>query len=152
MIRILFRPSVSISYLPVSIISSSPLYQITSAPGLETSHASFIVSPSLTSTLVRFFVKTASSSARRIKKLSQIGYHCFFPNTNISVKEDFTLTQYCQHARSSRCPHFTGIFCLIIQETLVDDKNAHCSLRDDVILFALFNFSPIFKPLNLYSR
>lgn len=62
--RILFLPSEMCSNLPPSGTSSSPLSQVTSALGFETSHINFTVSPSFTSRSGRFFVKTASSSAK----------------------------------------------------------------------------------------
>lgn len=62
------------------------------------------------------------------------------------------LTQHGQHARGPRRPHFAGVLCFVGQQTLVDDENAHCSLRYDVVFFALFDFSTVFEPLNLYLR
>lgn len=47
---------------------------------------------------------------------NELNWRVFFsPNTYTSAEKDFSLTQNCQHARSSCCPYFTGIFCFIIQ-------------------------------------
>lgn len=65
--------------------------------------------------VAKIFCKDSFFLCKNCKNIELTRKLFFSLETYTSAKKDFTLTQYGQHARSSCCPYFTGIFCLITQ-------------------------------------
>lgn len=119
--RILLLPSTMCSKRPPSGSSSSPRYQVTSASGLETSQMSFTLSVSVPSTLDRFLVNLASSSAQQekttVKHLYQTsnndsGVRLQFLPMTVSMPEDLeVLASHSYSASSSNTDLWTMRMC-----------------------------------------